>query len=264
MSDMWAKISETWDILKPPLRPHPEVVRAFEREIDTNDTDIVLLGVTPEFARWGKTMIAVDLMPNMIGALWIGDDATRRAVVGNWADLPLEDNSCDAVVGDGCLGVLPNRAVRLDVLGQIARVLRPDGRAAIRLFTRSETPETLAAIKEDALAGRIKAIAELVLRVSLVLAPPDCDGTLKMSAVLDAINEMFPDRDALLAAAGWQPNVFSLIETYKNSDTVCTWADGDTIAEEASRHFGEVQLVSSGDYPVAQSCPLLILSKPLQ
>ena len=264
MSDLWTIISRTWDVLSPPLRPHQDVVRSIEREIDTANSDMLLLGVTPEFARWGKDMTAVDAMPNMIGALWIGDDETRRAVVGDWTALPLEDNSCDAAVGDGSLSALPNHAVRDKVLGEVARVLRPGGRAVIRLFSRRDVTEPLETIRSDVMAGRMPTVSDLVMRLAYALVPHDRDATLKMSVILEAIDAMFPDRDELLAATGWDRNVFSLIETYRGSETVCTWLDEKNALEEAARHFGEVKLASSGGYSQAECCPLLVVAKPLK
>ena len=82
MSDLWAQIGRTWDLFKPPMRPHADVVGVLRRELDTDAADLALLGVTPEFARLGRSLVAVDANPHMIGALWIGDNASRKAVAG--------------------------------------------------------------------------------------------------------------------------------------------------------------------------------------
>lgn len=262
MSDLWANLFRTWDLLKPPLRPHPDVVEVMKRELQTDGAEMALFGVTPEFARFGRSLVAVDANPHMIGALWIGDDATRKAVEGNWLDLPLADASIDAIVGDGCLSAVTSEAQRLKCLEEMARVLKPGGRAGIRLFARPKHTEPLDAIKADALAGRIKAIAEIVLRTALSLPAAAPDYGLKMSAVLDAINAMFGDRAELMAATGWQPGAFAFIDLYKGSDTICCWLNEDIHVAEASRYFGEVRLVASGGYPVAERCPVLVVSAP--
>ncbi|OHV90485.1 hypothetical protein ORS3428_01955 [Mesorhizobium sp. ORS 3428] len=262
MSDLWANLFRTWDLIKAPLRPHPDVVEVMKRELRTEDAEMVLFGVTPEFSKLGKSLVAVDANPNMIGALWIGDDATRRAVVGNWLDLPLTDGSVDAIAGDGCLSAVISEAQRLRCLQEMARVLKPGGRAAIRLFARPKQTEPLEAIKADALAGRIKALAEIVLRTALSLPAAAPDYGLKMSTVLDGINEMFGDRTELMAAGGWQPGSFAFIDLYKGSDTICCWLSEDIHVAEASRYFDDVRLVASGDYPVAERCPVLVVSSP--
>jgi SAM-dependent methyltransferase len=233
-----------------------------KHELATDGAAMALLGVTPELARLGKSLVAVDANPNMIGALWIGDDEARKAVIGNWLDLPLPDNSVDAIAGDGCLSAVTTEAQRLKCLAEMARVLRPGGRAGIRLFARPKQTETLDAIKADALAGRIKALAEIVLRTALSLPVAAPDYGLKMSAVLDAINEMFGDRVELMAAGGWQADAFAFIDLYKGSDTICCWFNEDIHVEEALRYFADVRLVVSGDYPVAQRCPVLVMRSP--
>ena len=262
MSDLWAQIGRTWDLFKPPMRPHADVVGVLRRELDTDAADLALLGVTPEFARLGRSLVAVDANPHMIGALWIGDDASRKAVAGNWLDLPLPDKSLDAIVGDGCLSAVTTEAQRLKCLEEMARVLRPGGRAGIRLFARPKSAEPLEAIKADALSGRVKALAEIVLRIALSLPAAAPDYGLKMSAVWDAIVDMFGDRTALMAAGGWQPDDFGFINLYKDSDTICCWLGEDLHVAEASRYFEDVRLVASGDYPVAERCPVLVVRSP--
>ena len=214
MSDLWASLFRTWDLIMSPLRPHPDVVAIIRRELGTDAADVALLGVTPELARLGKSLVAIDANPNMIGALWIGDDAARKVMIGNWLDLPLADNSIDVIVGDGCLAV-GSETERLGCLAEMARILRPGGRAGIRLFARPREIEPLEAVRADALAGRIKTLAEIVLRPALSLPAIAPDYGLKMAAILDAINDMFGDRTELMAATGWRPNAFGFIDLYK-------------------------------------------------
>ena len=123
MSDLWANLFRTWDLIKAPLRPHPDVVEVMKRELRTDSAEVALFGVTPEFARFGKSLVAIDANPHMIGALWIGDDASRKVVNGNWLDLPLPDKNIDAIVGDGCLSSVTTEAQRLHCLAEMARVL---------------------------------------------------------------------------------------------------------------------------------------------
>ena len=244
------------------MRPHPDVVEVLKRELDIENADMLLLGVTPELARLGRTMIAVDAGPHMIGALWIGDTPTRKAVVGNWLDLPIPDDSIDVVVGDGCLCVVTGAAQRLRVIEEVARVLRPGGRAGIKLFARPDTPESFEDIKSDVMAGNVKELTELVLRVGLWLPAEPPDYARKFNDVLDTINEMFPDRKSLVALTGWNPEVFRFIDLYEGSDTVGTWPGEARSIEEASRYFGDVRLVPSGAYRASDRCPIMVLRDP--
>jgi hypothetical protein len=88
------------------------------------------------------------------------------------------------------------------------------------------------------------------------------DYARKFNDVLDTINEMFPDRKVLVALTGWNPEVFRFIDLYKGSDTVGTWPDEARAIEEASRYFGDVRLVSSGNYRSSDRCPIMVLRDP--
>src|SRR5688572_9791107 len=134
MTNHWEHYHRHWNLLNAPLRPPAETVGIIEREAATADADVLLLGVTPELAGLGKTMRAVDSSPGMISALWKASTPAREAVVGSWFDLPLASGSVDAVIGDGSLNSLGTSAERLLLLREMVRVLRPEGRAAIRVF----------------------------------------------------------------------------------------------------------------------------------
>jgi SAM-dependent methyltransferase len=245
------------------MRPHADAVDVLRRELRTDAADMLLLGVTPEYAKLGKTMVAVDAGAHMIGALWIGDSETRKALLGNWLDLPLPDRSVDAVVGDGCLSAVVNKEQRLKVLEETARVLRPGGRAGMRLFVRQDAPESFDAIKADVEAGNVTQLTELVLRIAVALPAGPPDYGRKMNDVLDVINGMYPERADLLAVTGWKPEAFGFIDLYKGSETVCTWPSTEATVEEARRHFGDVRVVPSGNYRFAELCPIMLLAEPL-
>src|SRR5262245_39369120 len=53
MTDHWNAIRRHWELLGPPLRPPPQVVEAYDRELDLARSHVVMLGVTPELAGLG-------------------------------------------------------------------------------------------------------------------------------------------------------------------------------------------------------------------
>ncbi|WP_245478642.1 class I SAM-dependent methyltransferase, partial [Mesorhizobium sp. M7A.F.Ca.US.014.04.1.1] len=165
MTNHWDDYHRHWKLLEAPLRPTAETVAIFDRELDLGNADVLLLGVTPELAVLGKSMLAVDQSAAMISGVWAGDDGSRRAIAGNWLNLPVDRASIDAVIGDGCLSAVASQAARSSLFGEVARVLKPGRRAAIRVFARPETADDLCGIEALVLAGGIENFHALKWRI---------------------------------------------------------------------------------------------------
>ena len=83
-------------------------------------------------------------------------------------------------------------------------------------------------------------------------------------AIRDAFNETIPDRAVLAAATGWSRSVIDTIDLYEKSDAIYIFATTETLAEAAREFFGDVGIASSGSYPFAGQCPLIVFRKPLR
>jgi SAM-dependent methyltransferase len=259
MTNHWEHYHRHWNLLNAPLRPPAETVGIIEREAATADADVLLLGVTPELAGLGKTMRAVDSSPGMISALWKASTPAREAVVGSWFDLPLASGSVDAVIGDGSLNSLGTSAERLLLLREMVRVLRPEGRAAIRVFASPGRREGTAAIRQDVRARRIDGFHAFKWRIAMTLAGPEPDYRVRVTEIRDTIDELFPDRAELSAATGWRLEEIGTIDAYLKSDAIYSFATTARLVEEAKILFEDVRLVPSGLYSLAERCPVLVM-----
>ncbi|RWN22728.1 class I SAM-dependent methyltransferase [Mesorhizobium sp.] len=262
MTNHWDSYHRHWMLLEAPLRPTPETVGIVERELDLDEADVLLLGVTPELAGLGKTMLAVDGSAAMVSGVWPGDSACRKATTGNWLDLPLGRASVGAVIGDGCLTVVDSARARRALLGEVARVLKPGSRAAIRVFAGPETFEDLQDIKAQALAGGIENFHALKWRIAMACTTSDSDRAINVQVIRDAFDEIFPDRAALAARTGWSMASIGTIDVYAGSQTIYCFATLAMLIDEAGEWFDEVRVVPSGSYPLAERCPLLVLGSP--
>ncbi|MCV3210197.1 class I SAM-dependent methyltransferase [Mesorhizobium sp. YC-39] len=262
MTNHWDNYHRHWTLLGAPLRPTPETVGIVERALDLDEADVLLLGVTPELAGLGKTMLAIDGSAAMVSGVWPGDSAGRRAITGNWLDLPLSRASVGAVIGDGCLTVVDSAQARHALLGEVARVLKPEGSAVIRVFAGLEAFEDLADIKAEALAGEIGNFHALKWRIAMACATSDADRAIKVQAIRDAFDKTFPDREALAARTGWSMASIGTIDVYAGSETTYCFATLAMLINEARDWFGDVHVVPSGSYPLAERCPLLMLESP--
>ncbi|MER9938276.1 class I SAM-dependent methyltransferase [Mesorhizobium sp. M0088] len=259
MTNHWDDYHRHWKLLEAPLRPTAETVAIFDRELDLGNADVLLLGVTPELAILGKSMLAVDQSAAMISGVWAGDDGSRRAIAGNWLNLPVDHASIDAVIGDGCLSAVDSQAARSSLFGEVARVLKPGRRAAIRVFARPETADDLRGIEALVLAGGVENFHALKWRIAMASTTNDPDFAIKVATIRDTFGRLFPDREALAARTGWSMSSINTIDVYAGSDIGYSFATLATLIEEAANWFGEVRVVPSGSYPLAERCPLMVL-----
>ncbi|TPM39518.1 class I SAM-dependent methyltransferase [Mesorhizobium sp. B2-3-4] len=259
MTNHWDNYHRHWKLLDAPLRPTAETVGIFDRELDLGNADVLLLGVTPELAILGRSMLAIDQSATMISGVWAGDNVARRAMAGNWLDLPVESASFDAVIGDGCLSAVDSKATRGLLFSEIARVLKPGRRAAIRVFARPEAADGLEGIEALVLAGGVENFHALKWRIAMAGTTEDRDSSVNVQAIRATFDRLFPDREGLAARTGWSMASINTIDVYAGSQTRYSFATLAMLVDEASGWFGEVRVVPSGSYPLAERCPLLML-----
>lgn len=262
MTEHWNAIRRHWQLLGSPLRPPAEVVDTYDRELGLARSHVVMLGVTPELAGLGAAMTSVDESADMIAGIWPGDTDTRKAVQGDWFDLPFGDASVEALIGDGCLSVIGAADLRRALFASIARALKADGRAAVRLYASPETRDEPQDIRALALAGGASTFHELKWRVAMTATGGAPNHTIPVMGILEQFERMFPDREELSARTGWELPVIGTIDVYRNSSAVYSFAPAAALINEARTFFDDVRLASTGTYGLAERCPLLVLRSP--
>jgi SAM-dependent methyltransferase len=262
MTEHWNAIRKHWQLLGPPLRPPAEVVETYERELDLARSHVVMLGVTPELAGLGAAMTSVDESADMIAGIWPGDSDTRKAVQGDWFSLPFPGASVEALIGDGCLSAIGAADLRRRLFASIARALKDDGRAGIRLYASPESPDDPSDVRALALGGGVSTFHELKWRVAMTATGGAPDYAIPVRGILEQFDRMFPDRKELSARTGWELPVIGTIDVYRNSPAVYSFAPAAALIEEARLYFGDVGLASTGAYGLAERCPLLVLRAP--
>ena len=250
-----------WPTLKPPLRPHADVVAAVASLVDACPDPVVLLGVTPELAAIERAMIAVDWSRDMITLAWPGDTAVRRAVLGDWKALPVGDRSVGAVIGDGALTMLNWPQEAAVVAAEIQRVLRPGGRAVLRCFATPEEPESIDFIGQLSAQGRMS-FHEWRLRFNMAAAHADGHVSITSARLYELYEADWPNRRDYIDACGWPGEALAEIDAYRDSAYVHSYPKRSEITGLLAPIWsGSVRFVETSGYPGAEHCPLLVLDR---
>ncbi|MDR3401135.1 MAG: class I SAM-dependent methyltransferase [Chthoniobacter sp.] len=268
--ELWSTFASAWNRLGPPLRPCPEDLQRLHQAwtqslpggIPARHLEILSLGVTPEIALypWAADihLTAIDASEGMIRSVWPGDAPNRRAVRGNWLEMPFPDASFDLILTDTGLAQVASTGKLPAAARELRRVLRPDGRAAMRHFARPSPPESLDAIVHAASSGHLHNFHELKLRLLMAVEAENSGTAVRLADVYDRFQRLFPDRPLLARQLGCDLDIISTIDAYRERNTLYAFP---SLAELAVV-FDTFRLEPgpAGQYPAAGICPVFSLA----
>lgn len=258
----WDRFHRHWRLLAPPLRPNAEIVAAFSAALGEPSGRCLLLGVTPELAFDDRDLVAVDRSGDMIIHLWPGDTPRRRVVQGAWQQTPFPNGSFQAALGDGSLNVLTYPAGHDALYRELVRLVRPGSPVAVQIYATPDVCETV-----DDLASSVRAGAPLgsfhafKFRLAMALTAQRRDPNIAVTAVLDAFEQLFPDRARLATRTGWPIAHIDTIDIYRGSWATYSFPTLAAFKAVVPAEFFVQGVVSSGDYDLAARCPLLLLRR---
>ncbi|HOZ34050.1 MAG TPA: methyltransferase domain-containing protein [Tabrizicola sp.] len=255
--DHWGRLAGRIARMGPPQVPGPGIVAQIADLCGGCTGVTVLLGVTPAYAGLGAPLLAFDASAGMIAAVWPGDDARRQARVADWTALPLADGGVRQVIGDGALNAVPDRDVLRAVLREVRRVLLPTGRAALRVFTRPDPPETLDEVLRAATEGRIASLNVLRWRLASALAVGPGHG-VRVADIRQAALAL-GDLAGFARARGLSPDEGAHFDTYAGSAATYVFPDRDSLARDALDAGLTCAWTETAGYPGATDCPIAVL-----
>jgi hypothetical protein len=261
MPSYWDNITHHWARLGPPLRPPPEAVEAIRDQIASAMGKVLLLGVTPELADIGTDLTAVERNEDMITYIWPGDTGRRRARIGEWRNLQLGSNIFGSCIGDGSLNAVmfPDDIVK--ILHGVSEALQPGGRFVCRLYATPERCESLDDVRTAAMNGGIQSFHALKWRVAMATVAAQNNPNIRVTAILDSFDRLFPDRKTLTQRCGWPQEIIDTIDVYRDaSDTYCFPTAAQFLSLVPSG-FVHPRLVDTGDYELTERCPLLVMDR---
>jgi len=257
----WNDYHRRWSRLTAPLRPDADIVRGFEETVRGHEDRVLLLGVTQELVHIGGTLSAIDRSEGMIANVWPGDTARARAQVANWLSPPFEDASFTAIIGDGSLSAIAWANDYRTLFAQSARLLKPGGVAALRLFLSPDEVETRAELRKRVLDAECPSFHAFKWRLAMAVVAETGDPNIAVTAIRDAFNAMFADREMLAGRTGWRADDIETIDVYANSPDVYSFPNFAQLRETIPEAFGKVRLIACGSYPLAERCPFLAMER---
>lgn len=257
----WSGYHRSWARLRPPLRPNSEVVAAVRALLAGGAGPTLMLGVTPEFADLAPDLVAVDRSPGMIGGVWPGDTAARRAIVGDWLKLDFPAGHFGAAIGDSPLNALEYPKGHAGLYDQLARVLRPGARVVFRAFCLPEPCESVASVRAAAHAAQIPNFHAFKWRLVMAMVAAAGNPNLPVARVHEIFGREFPDRDALAATTGWPRDDIDTIDVYKDSTEFYSFPTARAFRAAAPAAFTDIRFIPAGTYELAERCPLLVMER---
>jgi SAM-dependent methyltransferase len=256
-SSAWDQFHRRWARLKPPLRPNADVVAALAAAIAGHETDVLLLGVTPELADIGCATTAADHSASMIERVWPGDTDRRRAMLGSWLALPVPAASFSAAIGDGSLNAV-SFANYPALFAELRRVLNPGARLALRVYAMPEPCENVAALCDAVMESQTPHFHAFKWRLAMAIAAERESADVPVALVHQIFTERFPDPGALLRATGWSSEDLAEMEAYRGQEVVLCFPTRPALLAALAPAFVNARFVPSGRYALAERCPLLI------
>jgi SAM-dependent methyltransferase len=251
-----------WSQLGPPLRPPADVAAAIHEQIKDRPGRALLLGVTPELADVAPDLVAVDRNASMVAHVWPGNTASRCAIVADWRKTNFASGAFSVCIADGSLSFLTFPDETAGLFHELSRILKKGGRAVFRLYLPADPPETIAALRDEALAGKIDNFHAFKIRLAMSLAGQKSVPQIRVAGILEAFNSLFRDREELVRATQWSREQIDTIDYYRDSSVFFTFPTQDRLLSVVSRICPDVRLVSSGRYEMAERCPLLVVDMP--
>lgn len=259
MTEAWADFHRRWPLLRPPQAVTQELAARFAAALDVDDERVLLLGVTPALAGIGRSLVAVDRSANMIANVWPGDDQRRRVVEADWRSMDPGGRPFSAVIGDGSLNCTAYPDDYRAVFARLAALLRGGARFVLRFFVTPDACESVDALAKAVLAGRVESVHALRWRLAMAACAERGSVNIAVTEILALFDRLFRDRAALASVTGWTMAEIATLDFYRDSPD---WLSFPTIAQiraTVPKGFSDLRLVSSGEYPLSERCPLVTM-----
>ena len=265
----WNKHAQQWRYIKAPLRPCAEdialIEQALAQHFPTHTTlDALMLGVTPELAanRWmpALNLVAVDNTLAMIQRVWPKNAAHRKALCGNWLQLPVRDACMDLVLIDGALPAILFPDAHRKAATELHRVLKPGGLFVARIFARPDNTESVADVLAALHRRQIGNFHIFKFRLAMALQGENVNRGVRVDDVWRSYDKHFGQPARLGELTGWPINEIGTIDAYRGSQAIYHFPSVEELVGALEGAFACVE-EKRGTYELAERCPTLVFKR---
>lgn len=272
----WPDIARLWREVGSPLRPVKADLDLYaaaaggwspakgDRARGTAAPRVLLMGVTPELhgLAWpaGTDFQAVDRTQEMIDYVWPGP--TESAHCRDWLELGFPRESRDIVLCDGGFTILAYPSMHQSVVRSLREIVSPGGRVILRLYVPKITRETPAHIMQDLVAGRVRDLNALKLRLCAAMSQGP-NRSVELGNVWLEIHRILPDFENVTMGLGWTRDHVQLIHLYRDSKTRYYYPTCDDVREVFTRDAGGFNFlqVATPSYELGSQCPVIAFER---
>ncbi len=265
--DHWKNHAAQWNSMGPPLRPCYQDIKIFERIVARQERKSIhslILGVTPEIAlmRWPSEtkILAIDNCISMIANVWPGQKISNgHAVCGDWRSMPVNKDTADVVIGDGCFTPLKYPDEYRQVSRSIYDSLKPGGCLILRFFIRPEEDEKIETIHLDVKKGKIKSFHTFKWRLAMALHGSNPSEGVRLDDIWQAWHDMGFDSEITARESGWPKDVQATINSYCGASAQYSFPSRKEISQIFSGTFIR-DVWYYGNYELSQCCPIVVFT----
>ena len=238
--------SSHWDSLQFPLRPNADAVASFaalsQRCLSEPPAITHILGLTPELvqAKWlsGSRIYAVDHSPEMINALWPGNDERRTVIQCDWLGHWSQSSApADLILGDGVFTLYSHPDGLTQLVENLALHQAPDGVLIVRVFGQPKQRLSVPDLFDAAKAGSVSNFHEFKLLLLNALQGTDTVTGVVLQQAWLAFMQGFQSIDGCVAETGWSAAEVSTIKLYAHSHKTYHMATVDEITQALAPHY---------------------------
>jgi len=268
-SEVWAGIARSYSAFSSPLVPCSEDIATVEREVarhagmrTTQSLRAVILGVTPGLAlmRWpqGSKILAAEISPAVIEALWPGDVAgVREAICASWFALPVDRGSCDVVLGDGSLATCRFPGEVRNLVRAVRRLLADNGIFIFRSYIQLPVQESLDEVFGALFSQAGLTVDRFKMRLFLAMQHSSSDGMAVREAA-HVLDRYHLDSRAMRERLGWSDAAIQPFSAWRTSSSIYSFPTLDELREVLRVAFEEVSVTYPG-YELGNCCPTMVM-----
>ncbi len=255
----YSNFVDAWKRAIFPARPSSAELQLFDFRLQgCQGQKMLIMGSTPELRDLGHKnklqITCADLNPDMLHGmrkLMHSTELPEELVVCNWLKMPFQDNSFDVILSEQSLTVLPLEHWE-QWLKEVARVLKPSGKAMIKVFMRLNGKE------EDVLQIFKKRNSDISYLKAKILSSLLEKDVVPVSQSIEYATDLF--KEDKITKQEYDSFLYHF-EAIGKGNLYLYCMDKNKFEELANSYFNIIELVYGKDLELHRQSPIYVFGK---